>query len=596
MTVSAKKITKVLIANRGEIAVRIARAAKDAGIASVAVYADQDRDAMHVKLADEAYALHGTTGPETYLVIEKILDVARNSGANAVHPGYGFLAENADFARAVIDAGMIWIGPSPKAIEQLGDKVSARHVAEKVGAPLAPGTINPVSGAEEVLEFVAKHGLPVAIKAAFGGGGRGIKVAYKQEEVAELFESATREAIAAFGRGECFVEKYLEKPRHVETQCLADAHGNVVVVSTRDCSLQRRHQKLVEEAPAPFLTEDQIKRLYESSKAILKEVGYQGAGTCEFLVAQDGTISFLEVNTRLQVEHPVSEEVTGLDLVREQFRLAEGGVLDYADPEIKGHSFEFRINGEDAGRNFMPAPGPVKLFKAPSGPGVRVDTGVESGDVISGSFDSMVAKLIVTGATREEALARSRRALDEMQVEGLPTVLPFHRKIVNDPAFIGDVASNKFGIYTRWIETEWNNDIAAWNGIHEDGAPAAERNNVVVEVDGKRIEVSLPQRLLAAGGSGHATATAGVAPKRKAHGSASGGGASGNAVKAPMQSTVVKIAVAVGDTVAEGDLVVVLEAMKMEQPMSAHKAGVVKSISAEVGVTVPAGTVLLELE
>ncbi|MEN9749053.1 MAG: hypothetical protein RL149_131 [Actinomycetota bacterium] len=595
MTAAAKKITKVLIANRGEIAVRIARAAKDAGILSVAVYADQDRDAMHVKLADEAYALHGTTGPETYLVIEKIMDVARKSGANAVHPGYGFLAENADFARAVIDAGLIWIGPSPKAIEQLGDKVSARHVAEKVGAPLAPGTINPVSGAEEVLEFVAKHGLPVAIKAAFGGGGRGIKVAYKQEEVAELFESATREAIAAFGRGECFVEKYLEKPRHVETQCLADAHGNVVVVSTRDCSLQRRHQKLVEEAPAPFLTADQIKRLYESSKAILKEVGYQGAGTCEFLVAQDGTISFLEVNTRLQVEHPVSEEVTGLDLVREQFRLAEGGVLDYADPEIKGHSFEFRINGEDAGRNFMPAPGPVKLFKAPSGPGVRVDTGVESGDEISGSFDSMVAKLIVTGATREEALARSRRALAEMQVEGLPTVLPFHRKIVNDPAFIGDAAANKFGIYTRWIETEWTNDIEAWNGIHEEGAPAGERNNVVVEVDGKRIEVSLPKRLLA-GGGGAVAAHAGAAPKRKSHGSASGGAASGNAIKAPMQSTVVKIAVAVGDTVAEGDLVVVLEAMKMEQPMSAHKGGVVKSISAEVGVTVPAGTVLLELE
>ncbi len=596
MTAAAKKITKVLIANRGEIAVRIARAAKDAGIQSVAVYADQDRDAMHVKLADEAYALHGTTGPETYLVIEKIIDVARKSGADAVHPGYGFLAENADFARAVIAAGLLWIGPSPKAIEQLGDKVSARHVAEKVGAPLAPGTINPVAGAEEVLEFVSKHGLPVAIKAAFGGGGRGIKVAYKQEEVAELFESATREAIAAFGRGECFVEKYLEKPRHVETQCLADAHGNVVVVSTRDCSLQRRHQKLVEEAPAPFLTEDQIKRLYDSSKAILKEVGYQGAGTCEFLVAQDGTISFLEVNTRLQVEHPVSEEVTGLDLVREQFRLAEGGVLDYADPEIKGHSFEFRINGEDAGRNFMPAPGPVKLFKAPSGPGVRVDTGVESGDEISGSFDSMVAKLIVTGSTREEALARSRRALEEMQVEGLPTVLPFHRKIVNDPAFIGDAAKNKFGIYTRWIETEFNNDIEAWNGIHDDGAPAAERNNVVVEVDGKRIEVSLPKRLLAGGGAGAATAHAGAAPKRKSHGSASAGGASGNAIKAPMQSTVVKIAVAVGDTVAEGDLVVVLEAMKMEQPMSAHKAGVVKSIAAEVGVTVPAGTVLLELE
>ncbi len=595
MTATAKKITKVLIANRGEIAVRIARAAKDAGIQSVAVYADQDRDALHVKLADEAYALHGTTGPETYLVIDKIIDVARKSGANAVHPGYGFLAENADFARAVIAEGLIWIGPSPQAIEQLGDKVSARHVAEKVGAPLAPGTINPVSGAEEVLEFVAKHGLPVAIKAAFGGGGRGIKVAYKQQEVAELFESATREAIAAFSRGECFVEKYLEKPRHVETQCLADAHGNVVVVSTRDCSLQRRHQKLVEEAPAPFLTEDQVKRLYDSSKAILKEVGYQGAGTCEFLVAQDGTISFLEVNTRLQVEHPVSEEVTGLDLVREQFRLAEGGVLDYADPKVTGHSFEFRINGEDAGRNFMPAPGPVSLFKAPSGPGVRVDTGVESGDVISGSFDSMVAKLIVTGATREEALARSRRALDEMQVEGLPTVLPFHRKIVNDPAFIGDEKANKFGIYTRWIETEWTNDIEAWSGIAEDGHAPAERNNVVVEVGGKRIEVSLPKRLLSGGGA--AATTAGAAPKRKSSGgSHSGGGASGNTVKSPMQSTVVKIAVNVGDTVNEGDLVIVLEAMKMEQPMNAHKSGTVKAISAEVGVTVPAGTVLLEIE
>jgi acetyl-CoA/propionyl-CoA carboxylase biotin carboxyl carrier protein len=594
MTAPAKKISKVLIANRGEIAVRIARAAKDSGILSVAVYADQDRDAMHVKLADEAYALHGTTGPETYLVIEKIIAVARKSGANAVHPGYGFLAENADFARAVIDAGLIWIGPSPEAIERLGDKVSARHVAEKVGAPLAPGTINPVSGAKEVLDFVAKHGLPVAIKAAFGGGGRGIKVVYNQEEIEEQFESATREAIAAFGRGECFVEKYLEKPRHVETQCLADAHGNVVVVSTRDCSLQRRHQKLVEEAPAPFLSDDQVKRLYESSKAILKEVGYQGAGTCEFLVAQDGTISFLEVNTRLQVEHPVSEEVTGLDLVREQFRLAEGGMLDYPDPEIKGHSFEFRINGEDAGRNFMPAPGPVKLFKAPSGPGVRVDTGVESGDVISGSFDSMIAKLIVTGATREEALARSRRALDEMQVEGLPTVLPFHRKIVNEPAFIGNSAANTFGIYTRWIETEWNNDITAWNGIHEEASPALERNTVAVEVDGKRIEVSLPQRILPAT-VGAVSTNAAAAPKRKAHGTASGA-ASGKILKAPMQSTVIKIAVAVGDKVTEGDLLVVLEAMKMEQPMAAHMSGVVKSISAEIGVTIAAGTVLLELE
>jgi acetyl-CoA/propionyl-CoA carboxylase biotin carboxyl carrier protein len=592
MTVAQKKITKVLIANRGEIAVRIARAARDSGIASVAVYADQDRDAMHVKLADEAYALNGTTGPETYLVIEKIMDVAKRSGADAVHPGYGFLAENADFARAVIAGGLIWIGPSPEAIERLGDKVSARHVAEKVGAPLAPGTINPVSGAEEVLEFVKIHGLPVAIKAAFGGGGRGIKVAYKQEEVQELFESATREAIAAFGRGECFVEKYLEKPRHVETQCLADAYGNVVVVSTRDCSLQRRHQKLVEEAPAPFLTADQIKRLYDSSKEILKEVGYQGAGTCEFLVAQDGTISFLEVNTRLQVEHPVSEEVTGLDLVREQFRLAEGGKLEYADPEVRGHSFEFRINGEDAGRNFMPAPGPVHTFKAPSGPGVRVDTGIESGDVISGSFDSMVAKLIVTGATRQQALERSRRALAEMAVEGLPTVLPFHRKIVNDPAFIGDDAAGKFGIYTRWIETEWVNDIPAWNGVAEDGTEPAERSSVTVEVGGKRIEVSLPSHL---GVSGAASKTT-KAPKRKGTGAVSGGGQSGNAIKAPMQSTVVKIAVEVGQEVAEGELVVVLEAMKMEQPLTAHRAGKIKSIAGKVGETVPAGTVLLEFE
>ncbi|MEY3625318.1 MAG: hypothetical protein RL696_699, partial [Actinomycetota bacterium] len=406
-----RRIKKLLIANRGEIAVRIIRAARDAGILTVAVYAEGDRNALHVKLADEAYALGGATAAESYLVIEKLIAVAKRSGSNAVHPGYGFLSENASFAQAVIDAGLIWIGPSPASIEQLGDKVSARKVAESVGAPLAPGTINPVESVKEVEDFVAEYGLPVAIKAAYGGGGRGIKIVREASEIAELFESATREAIAAFGRGECFIEKYLDKPRHVETQCLADQHGNVVVVSTRDCSLQRRHQKLVEEAPAPFLSADQVKRLYESSKAILKAVGYQGAGTCEFLVAQDGTISFLEVNTRLQVEHPVSEEVTGLDLVREQFRIAEGGVLDYPDPEVRGHSFEFRINGEDPGRNFLPAPGPIHQFIAPSGPGVRVDSGVVSGDVISGNFDSMVAKLIVTGATREEALARSRRAL-----------------------------------------------------------------------------------------------------------------------------------------------------------------------------------------
>jgi len=582
------KITKVLIANRGEIAVRIIRAAKDSGISTVAIYADQDRDALHSRMADEAYALNGTTSAETYLVIDKILEIAKRSGANAIHPGYGFLAENASFAQAVIDAGIIWIGPSPKAIDQLGDKVSARHVAEKVGAPLAPGTLNPVTGAEEVLEFVAKHGLPIAIKAAYGGGGRGIKVVYDQNEITEAFESATREAVAAFGRGECFVEKYLEKPRHVETQCIADAYGNVVVVSTRDCSLQRRHQKLVEEAPAPFLTEDQVKRLYESSKAILKEVGYQGAGTCEFLVAQDGTISFLEVNTRLQVEHPVSEEVTGLDLVREQFRIAEGGKLDYADPVIKGHSFEFRINGEDAGRNFMPAPGSVTVFNVPGGPGVRIDTGVEAGSEISGSFDSMIAKLIVTGATRTEALERSRRALAELHIEGMPTVLPFHRKIVNDPAFIGK--DNKFGIYTRWIETEWNNDIEPWSGSATDSAPNPERNSVVVEVDGKRIEVSLPKRLFASGGSRPAHS----APKRKAHSNVQID--SGNALTSQMQATVVKIAVAEGDEVKAGQQLLVLEAMKMESPQNALKDTKIKKIHVGVGATVPAGTMLIEFE
>lgn len=582
------KITKVLIANRGEIAVRIIRAAKDSGIASVAIYADQDRDALHSRMADEAYALNGTTSAETYLVIEKILEIAKRSGANAIHPGYGFLAENASFAQAVIDAGIIWIGPSPKAIDQLGDKVSARHVAEKVGAPLAPGTLNPVSGAEEVLEFVAQHGLPIAIKAAYGGGGRGIKVVYDQDEITEAFESATREAVAAFGRGECFVEKYLEKPRHVETQCIADAYGNVVVVSTRDCSLQRRHQKLVEEAPAPFLTEDQVKRLYESSKAILKEVGYQGAGTCEFLVAQDGTISFLEVNTRLQVEHPVSEEVTGLDLVREQFRIAEGGKLDYSDPVIKGHSFEFRINGEDAGRNFMPAPGSVTVFNVPGGPGVRIDTGVEAGSEISGSFDSMIAKLIVTGATRTEALERSRRALAELHIEGMPTVLPFHRKIVNDPAFIGK--DNKFGIYTRWIETEWNNDIEPWSGSATESVPSPERNSVVVEVDGKRIEVSLPKRLFASGGSRPAHS----APKRKAHSNVQID--SGKALTSQMQATVVKIAVAEGDEVKAGQQLLVLEAMKMESPQNALKDAKIKKIHVGVGSTVPAGTMLIEFE
>lgn len=579
------RITKVLIANRGEIAVRVIRAAKDSGIASVAVYADQDRDARHVRLADEAYALGGSTSAETYLVIEKILSVARRSGADAVHPGYGFLAENAEFARAVIAAGLIWIGPSPEAIEKLGDKVSARHIAEKVGAPLAPGTIDPVIDASEVLDFVDLHGLPVAIKAAFGGGGRGLKVARTREEVPELFDSATREAITAFGRGECFVEKYLDRPRHVETQCLADAHGNVVVISTRDCSLQRRHQKLVEEAPAPFLTDEQNAELYSSSKAILREVGYVGAGTCEFLVARDGTISFLEVNTRLQVEHPVSEEVTGIDLVREQFRLAEGEALGYDDPPTHGHSFEFRINGEDPGLNFMPSPGPVHVLRMPGGPGVRVDSGVTTGDVISGSFDSLLAKLIVTGSSREDALERSRRALDEFEVAGLPTVLPFHRKVVRDPAF----ASSPFSVYTSWIETEFENDIEPWSGSLTETVAAPSRQNVVVEVDGKRIEVSLPSRLLPAAKGGAST----PAPRRRSSGAVSV--ATGDAVKSPMQATVVKLAVADGDRVVAGDLILVLEAMKMEQPITAHKDGTIGGINATVGSTVASGHLLLSI-
>jgi acetyl-CoA/propionyl-CoA carboxylase biotin carboxyl carrier protein len=580
------RITKLLVANRGEIAVRVIRAAKDAGITSVAIYADQDRDARHVKLADEAYALEGSTSADTYLRIDKVLSVARRSGADAVHPGYGFLAENAEFAQAVIDAGLIWIGPSPDAIEKLGDKVSARHIAEKVGAPLAPGTLNPVSGAQEVLDFVDIHGLPVAIKAAFGGGGRGLKVARTREEIPELFDSATREAIAAFGRGECFVEKYLDEPRHVETQCLADGFGKVVVISTRDCSLQRRHQKLVEEAPAPFLTEEQVALLYSSSKAILTEVGYVGAGTCEFLVAKDGTVSFLEVNTRLQVEHPVSEEVTGIDLVREQFRIAEGGALDYDDPVAEGHSFEFRINGEDPGLGFLPSPGPVRALRFPGGPGVRVDSGVTTGDVISGAFDSLLAKLIVTGSSRQDALERSRRALDEFEIAGLPTVLPFHRKIVRDPAF----TSEPFSIYTRWIETDFVNDIEPWSGSLPDAGTAPARQSIVVEVNGKRIEVALPARR----GKAAASDSLGAPPRRRA-GTGVVSSATGASVKAPMQATVVKLAVADGEAVVKGDLVVVLEAMKMEQPIVAHKDGRIANVTAVVGATVASGTVLLDI-
>lgn len=583
-----RRIQKLLIANRGEIAVRIIRAAHDSGIPTVAIYSDGDRNAPHSLMADEAHSLVGVTAQDTYLNIEKIIRIAKKTGADAIHPGYGFLAENAEFARAVIDSEIIWVGPDPEAIEILGDKISARQIAEKVGAPLAPGTKQPVKDASEVLDFVSQHGLPVAIKAAYGGGGRGIKVAREGDDVAELFESATREATQAFGRGECFVEKYLDKPRHVETQCLADKHGNVVVISTRDCSVQRRHQKLVEEAPAPFITEQQSQQLYEASKNILKQAAYSGAGTCEFLIGADGTISFLEVNTRLQVEHPVSEEVTGIDLVREQLRIAEGGKLDYPDPSIKGHSIEFRINGEDPGRDFMPTPGKIQSIQQPSGPGIRFDSGVKSGDSVSGNFDSMLAKLIVTGENREQALQRARRALDEIQVHGIPTVIPFHRLLVNEPKFTAE--GSEFGVFTRWVETEWDNQIEPWSGIAEVDEPDTLRE-VSLEVDGQLVSVSVPTRMLGEG------ANYGKPPRRKqSQQQTSHSGIKGNTVFAPMQSNVVKVAVSNGDHVNDGDLLLVLEAMKMEQPVTAHRAGKVSGLSVQTGQTLSAGTKILEIK
>jgi acetyl-CoA/propionyl-CoA carboxylase biotin carboxyl carrier protein len=590
-------LRKVLIANRGEIAVRIVRACRDAGLGSVAVYGEHDLDALHVTMADEAYALGGQSAAESYLDIGKILKAAADSGADAVHPGYGFLAENAEFAREVIAAGLTWIGPPPEAIDALGDKVRARHIAKAVGAPLAPGTDGPVSGADEVVAFAAEYGLPIAIKAAFGGGGRGLKVARTEAEIPELYESAVREAVAAFGRGECFVERYLDRPRHVETQCLADARGHVVVVSTRDCSLQRRHQKLVEEAPAPFLSDEQEGLLRSSSKAILREAGYVGAGTCEFLVGQDGTVSFLEVNTRLQVEHPVSEQVSGIDLVREMFRIADGQELGYDDPPLRGHSIEFRINAEDPGRGFLPTPGTITTWRPPAGPGVRLDAGYAAGMTVPQAFDSLIAKLIVTGANRVESLERARRALAEFEIGGMPTVLAFHRAVVDDPAF----TSVPFTVHTRWIETEFAGNLPP----QPDGAaaaPAQERERITVEVGGKRLEVVLPAGLGGGGAGGSGPARARPArPRRGAAGGGGGGGsagasAGGDDLVSPMQGTIVKIVAEEGQQLAAGDTVVVLEAMKMEQPLTAHKAGTVTGLSVQVGQTVSAGEIICQLQ
>ena len=589
---------KLLIANRGEIAVRVARACRDAGLGSVAVYAEPDLDALHTRMADEAYALGGSTSQETYLDIDKIIKVAVESGADAVHPGYGFLAENAEFARAVAAAGLTWIGPPPEAIEALGDKVRARHIALEAGAPLTPGTPDPVRDAGEVLAFAREYGYPVAIKAAFGGGGRGLKVAWREEEVADLYESAVREATAAFGRGECFAERYLDRPRHVETQCLADAHGHVVVISTRDCSLQRRHQKLVEEAPAPFLTAEQTETLYRSSKDILRRAGYTGAGTCEFLVGQDGTISFLEVNTRLQVEHPVSEEVTGIDLVREMFRIAEGEPLGYDDPPARGHSIEFRINAEDPGRNFLPAPGTITVWNPPSGPGVRLDAGYAAGMTVPQAYDSLIAKLIVTGASRAQALQRSARALSEFEVGGMPTVLPFHRAVVTDPAFAAP--DGVLRVHTRWIETEFDTPMPAQETAEVESP--ADRERLTVEVGGKRLEVIVPRGGIGGTGSPHDRGVpggSGFRPPGRAQLGSGGGrpprGNAGSTLLSPMQGTIIKIAAAEGQRVSAGDVIVVLEAMKMEQPLTAHKDGTVTGLAVEVGQTVSAGAAICEL-
>jgi acetyl-CoA/propionyl-CoA carboxylase biotin carboxyl carrier protein len=585
------KINRVLIANRAEIAVRVIRGCRDVGIQSVAVYADQDRNAQHVRLADDAFALGGDTPASTYLDIDKLLAAAKQSGADAVHPGYGFLSENADFAQAVVDDGLIYIGPPPEAIRNLGAKTVARKLAAKVGAPVAPGLPDPVVDAAQIEAFAREHGLPVIIKAVYGGGGRGMKVIREMDAIPEAFASATRESTVAFGRGECFVERFMDHARHVETQCLADREGHVVVVSTRDCSLQRRNQKLVEEAPAPFLSEEQTRRIYEASKAILSEVGYVNAGTCEYLVAPDGTISFNEVNTRLQVEHPVSELVTGIDLVAEQLRIAAGGLIDYDDPPVRGHAIEFRINAEDPGRGFLPGPGTLTSWRPPSGPGVRWDGGYEQGDSLPGEFDSLLGKLVIYGADRAQALARARRALGEFVAEGVATVLPFHRLVVDDPAF----TSTPFAVHTRWIETEFNNAILPAPPPDPPGLEPA-RRRVVVEVGGRRLEVTLP-----AGLTSGAPPTERPGPGAHSHGRAraragsSGAAQAEGAVLSPMQAKVVKVAVADGQHVEPGELLVVVEAMKMEQSLTAGRAGQVCDLTAAVGDNVTAGQALCRI-
>ncbi|RKJ94164.1 acetyl/propionyl/methylcrotonyl-CoA carboxylase subunit alpha [Alicycliphilus denitrificans] len=551
---------KVLIANRGEIAVRVVRACRDYGVQSVAVYADADIDALHARMADEAWGLHGDRPADTYLHIAKLLDVAKKSGADAVHPGYGFLSESAAFAQAVIDAGLAWIGPSPRAIARLGDKVEARKIALKVGAPLVAGTPEPVKDAAEVLAFAGQHGLPIIIKAAFGGGGRGMKIAWRMDEVAELYQSAVREATAAFGRGECFVEQFLDRPRHIEAQVMGDRHGRVVVLGTRDCSLQRRNQKLVEEAPAPFLTDAQRQRIHQAAHDICAEVGYEGAGTVEFLLSGSGAISFLEVNTRLQVEHPVTEQTTGLDLVVEQLRVADGLPLSIAEtPAPLGHAIELRINAEDVGRGFLPTPGQVARFDPPAGPGVRVDSGVQAGSVVPGTFDSLMAKLIVTGATRKQALARARRALAEFRIEGVASVLPFHRAVMEHADFTG---ADGFKVHTRWIETAFANDLAA--AARAEPQPDAALVRCAIEIDGRRMQLGLPAALLqglASAGGGAAAAPAAQESTDEA------------AVASPIAGNLHAWKVGEGDAVQEGDVIAVMEAMKMEMQVTAHRAG-----------------------